>query len=184
MLSVGAGLYMQPMVVPPGMQSVHGAHMPHFSPMGVGMGMRMGFGMNMLDVNSGMKLMPFQGPQYPVVGTGPTVHLMPGSSLQPFAHPGQGLTMAAQRAPVLPVSGISPFKVPVAANVSGLAESTSVATLAPSSNAKDGLQSRPKNRVNGSVKSASNQVSDSRLHLNVLIVNGRVNPKCPVGDVY
>ncbi|KAJ8439260.1 hypothetical protein Cgig2_030195 [Carnegiea gigantea] len=160
MLSMGAGLYMQPMVVPPGMQSIHGAHMPHFSPMGVGMGMGMGLGMNMLDVNSGMKLMPFQGLQYPVIGAGPTLHVMPGSSLQPFAHPGQGLTMAAQRAPVLPVSGIPPLKVPMAANVSGVAGSTSAAMLAPYSNSKDGLQSIPKNSVNGSVNSASNQAKN------------------------
>lgn len=156
MLSMGAGLYMQPMVVSPGMQSIHGAHMPHFSPMGVGMG----FGMNMLDVNSGMKLMPFQGPQYPVIGAGPTLHVMPGSSLQPFAHPGQGLTMAVQRAPVLPVSGIPPLKVPMAANVSGVAGSTSAAMLAPYRNSKDGLQSIPKNSVNGSVNSTSNQAKN------------------------
>ncbi|KAH9608518.1 hypothetical protein KSS87_015028 [Heliosperma pusillum] len=120
MFSMGAGLYMQPMMVPPGMQPLHGAQMPHFSPMGLGMAMGMGFGMNM----------PFQTSPYPVPGP---FHGMPGSSLQPFAHPGQGLQMSMQRAPVHPLPGAPPMNTAMGLNASSVGASN----LVSPSNAKD-----------------------------------------------
>ncbi|XP_074321040.1 transcription factor PIF3-like isoform X2 [Silene latifolia] len=123
MFSMGAGLYMQPMMVPPGLQPIHGAQMPHFSPMGLGMGMGMGFGMNM----------PFQTPPYPVPGP---FHGIPGSSLQPFAHPGQGLQMSMQRAPVHPIPGVPPMNITMGLNTSAVGGSSG-ANLVPPSSAKD-----------------------------------------------
>ncbi|XWS42273.1 hypothetical protein CRYUN_Cryun16bG0000800 [Craigia yunnanensis] len=50
-MSMAAGLYMPPMMLPTGMQHIHAAHMAYFSPMGVGMGM--GFEMPLPDMNAG-----------------------------------------------------------------------------------------------------------------------------------
>ncbi|XP_021847529.2 transcription factor PIF3 isoform X1 [Spinacia oleracea] len=130
-LSMGAGLFMHPMMLPPGMLPIHGAHMPHFSPMGLGMGMGMGmgFGMNMVNMNTGTKMVPYQGSHYPIPGTGPMFHGMPGSNLQTFPHPGQALPMSLQQqASIVPasISG-SHLKMPMGLNVSG------VSHLAPSS---------------------------------------------------
>ena len=106
MLSMGTGIYMQPVMLPPGIQPIQGSHMPHFSPIGIGMGMGMGFGFNMLDMNSGMKMMPFQGPHFPIPSAGPAFHGMPSSSLQTYGHPGQGLPMPIHRPPLIPASAL------------------------------------------------------------------------------
>ncbi|PSS18982.1 Transcription factor like [Actinidia chinensis var. chinensis] len=52
-MSMGAGLYIPPMMLPLGMQHVHAAHMAHFSPMAVDMGIGVGLGMDMMDLNGG-----------------------------------------------------------------------------------------------------------------------------------
>ncbi|XP_057502096.1 transcription factor PIF3-like isoform X2 [Actinidia eriantha] len=48
-MSMGAGLYIPPMMLPLGMQHVQAAHMAHFSPIAVDVGL----GMGMMDVNGG-----------------------------------------------------------------------------------------------------------------------------------
>ena len=156
-MSMGAGMYMQPMMLPPGMQPIHGAHMPHFSPMGMGMGMGMGFGMNMLNMNNGTKMVPFQGPQYPLPGTGPSFQGMPGSNLQAFVHPGQGSPMSMQQAPVItaPMSGSH-----LRSNASGICDSSNTPHLAPSSTKKDANPQMisSSNNNNSAVNQATNQV--------------------------
>ena len=52
-MSMGAGLYIPPNMLPLGMQHVHAAYMTHFSPMAVYMGMGMGLGMWLMDMNGG-----------------------------------------------------------------------------------------------------------------------------------
>ncbi|XP_057539702.1 transcription factor PIF3-like isoform X2 [Amaranthus tricolor] len=138
-LSMGPGLYMQPMMFPPGMQPIHGAHMPHFSPMGLGMGMGMGFGMNMLNMNSGARMVPFLGPHYPIPGTRPPFHGMPGNFM----------------------------KMPSGSNASGVAGTPNAPHLASSGCAKDAnLQLIPSgitsNNVSSSSNQATNQVSNER----------------------
>lgn len=158
---MGAGLYMQPMMLPPGMQPIHGAHMPHFSPMGLGMGMGMGFGMNMLNMNNGPKMLPFQGPHYPVPGTG--FQGMPGSNLPAFPHPGQVLPMSMQQAPIIPapISG-SFLNMPIGLPASGVAGPSSAPQLAPPGSKKDanphGLSSMASNNVKSSLNPATIQV--------------------------
>ncbi|OIV91066.1 hypothetical protein TanjilG_17026 [Lupinus angustifolius] len=58
MMSTGAGLYMHPMMIPPGMQHMHVPNTASFSPIGVGMQMRMGYGMGMPDMNGGSSRFP------------------------------------------------------------------------------------------------------------------------------
>ncbi|KAL9251089.1 Transcription factor PHYTOCHROME INTERACTING FACTOR-LIKE 15-like protein [Drosera capensis] len=139
MMSMGAGMYMPQMMLPGGMQHMHGAHMQPFSPMTVGMGMGMGYGMNMLGMNGGvMPMPPVQGMHYPVPGTmvpgSEGFHGMAGSSLQAYGHPSQGLPMTMPRMPPLfPMSGGPHLRLPMGPNVSGMigslgASHTAVAT--------------------------------------------------------
>ncbi|GAB4855682.1 ATP-dependent DNA helicase pif3 [Ancistrocladus abbreviatus] len=143
-LSMGAGLYMPPMMFPTGMQRMPGTHMPHFSPMGVGMGMGMGFGMNMLDMNGGMMQMPpIQGSHYPVPFppiSASNFHAMGGSSLQAFGHPGPGLPMSMLRAPLLQPAGSASLKLPLGQNGLGMVGSSGISYSAPSTSSKDGVQ--------------------------------------------
>ncbi|XWS64396.1 hypothetical protein CRYUN_Cryun05aG0001000 [Craigia yunnanensis] len=118
-MSMGAGLYMPPMMLPTGMLQMHAAHMAHFSPMGVGMGLYMGSGMPLPDMNAGSSTCPMvQVPPIPGVpfsgpGPGPGPHMsgltalhgMAGSNLHLFGLPGQGLPMSMPRGPLIPISG-------------------------------------------------------------------------------
>ncbi|XP_074304225.1 transcription factor PIF3-like isoform X2 [Silene latifolia] len=136
MMSMGAGLCMQPMMLPPGMQPIHSAQMPHFSPVGLGMGMGMGFGMN-----------PFQGPHYLVPGAAAPFHGMQGPGLQPFAHPGHGLQMSMQQSPSHPIPD-SPLKRTVG--------TLGTSNLVPTSAVKDsGPQVRP--TIQAATDQAGNQ---------------------------
>ncbi|TXG48948.1 hypothetical protein EZV62_024823 [Acer yangbiense] len=119
-MSMGAGLYMPPMMFPSGMQRMHAAHMAHFPPMGIGMGMGIGFGMGMPDMNggsSGCHMVPvpqmhgahFPGP--PVSGPA-ALHGMAGSNFQLFGIPGQGLPISMPHAPLVPLSGGPIMKSP------------------------------------------------------------------------
>ncbi|KAK7269487.1 hypothetical protein RIF29_22217 [Crotalaria pallida] len=120
MMSMGAGLYMHPMMIPAGMQHMHAPHMAPFSPLGVGMqmGMGMGYGMAMPDMNGGSSRFPMihmpqmQGTHMPVAHvSGPTaLHGMARSNPQGFGLPGQGqgLPMPMSRPPAYPFSG-GPF---------------------------------------------------------------------------
>ncbi|XP_027363600.1 transcription factor PIF3-like [Abrus precatorius] len=114
-MSMGAGLYMPPMMLPAGMQHMHAPHMVPFSPMGVGMhmGFGMGYGMGMPDMSGGSSRFPMiqmpqmQGTHIPVAHmSGPTaLHGMARSSSSGFGLPGQGHPMPMPRAPTFPFSG-------------------------------------------------------------------------------
>ena len=136
--------------------------MPHFSPMGLGMGVAMGYGMNMLNMGGGAKMAPFQGLHYPIPGTGPTFPGMPGSSLQAFPHPGQGLPMSMQQPPVIPPRMVQSL-MPMGPNASGVAETTNAPLVTSSSGKKDAnpqaiLSSVASNVVNSSLNLEINQV--------------------------
>ncbi|RDX60539.1 Transcription factor PIF3, partial [Mucuna pruriens] len=114
-MSMGAGLYMPPMMLPAGMQHMHAPHMAPFSPMGVGMhmGFGMGYGMGMPDMNGGSSRFPMiqvpqmQGTHIPVANmSGPTaLHGMARPNTPGFGLPGQGHPMPTPQVPVFPFSG-------------------------------------------------------------------------------
>ncbi|KAL2600440.1 hypothetical protein GLYMA_10G142600v4 [Glycine max] len=114
-MSMGAGLYMPPMMLPAGMQHMHAPHMAPFSPMGVGMhmGYGMGYGMGMPDMNGGSSRFPMiqvpqmQGTHIPVAHmSGSTAfHGMARANPPGFGLPGQGHPMPMPRAPMFPFSG-------------------------------------------------------------------------------
>ncbi|MED6210232.1 ATP-dependent DNA helicase pif3 [Stylosanthes scabra] len=95
MMSMGAGLYMHPMMLPHGMQHMHAPHLAPFSPMAYGMqmGLGMGYGMAMPDMNGVSSQFPMiqvpqmQGTHLPVAHmSGPTA--MVRSNPQGFGLPG------------------------------------------------------------------------------------------------
>lgn len=102
-MSMGAGLYMPPMMLPAGMQHMPAPHMAPFSPMGVGMhmGYGMGYGMGMPDMNGGSSRFPMiqvpqmQGTHIPVAHmSGSTAfHGMARANPPGFGLPGQGHPM-------------------------------------------------------------------------------------------
>lgn len=128
-MSMGAGLYMPPMMLPTGMQHMSTPHMAHFSPMGLGMGMGMGFGMGMPDVNGGttgypvIQVPPVQGAHLP----GPPIsghtafHGMAGSNLQMFGLSSQVIPMSMPRAPIIFPSGGPLMKSAMGLNTCGVA---------------------------------------------------------------
>lgn len=127
LMSMGAGFCVPPMMFPTGMQHMHGAQMPHFSPMslGMGMGMGMGFGMGMLEMNgrsSGYPIFPMpsvQGGHFPSPPI-PASTAYPGiavSNRHTFAHPGQGLPMSIPRASLGPLAGQSSTGAAVPLNI-------------------------------------------------------------------
>lgn len=110
-MSMGAGLFMPPMMFPGGMQPMNAPHI--YSPMGVGMGM--GFGIGIPDMNGGSPGYPIvqvphiQGTHFPSPSIpGQTVmHGMAGSNFQVLGIPSQGLPMPMPmpRGPIPPFSG-------------------------------------------------------------------------------
>uniref|UniRef100_A0A5B6ZQA7 Putative transcription factor PIF3-like isoform X1 n=1 Tax=Davidia involucrata TaxID=16924 RepID=A0A5B6ZQA7_DAVIN len=172
-MSMGAGLYMPPMMFPTGMQHMHAAHMRHFLPMGVGMGMGMGFGMGMLDMNGGspgcpmMQVPPMQGAHFPAPPIpGPTgFQGMAGSNLQVFGHPGQGLPcqgipMSVPRAPLVPLSGGPPVNSTMGLNASRMTVPAEVLNSASTSGSKDLIQNTTSQMMpNADASSSMNQTS-------------------------
>ncbi|ONK63029.1 uncharacterized protein A4U43_C07F10660 [Asparagus officinalis] len=166
MMSMGSGLCMPPMMLPPGMQHIRAPTMTHFSPMGVGMGMGMGlsYGMGMLDMNSSPNcpLIPVPSmhtSQFPCTSVG-----IPGSAgLQLFGIPGhgQGLPVPLPRAPLF-----NPLSVPRAKGnsvneVPGMiANPLQVSDSGPSSMCKDQAQRETsKSESQANLVQISNQAS-------------------------
>ncbi|GLT30442.1 hypothetical protein SLA2020_052410 [Shorea laevis] len=126
-MSMGAGLYMPQMMLPTGLQHMHVAHMAHYSPMGVGMGMAIGYGMGLPDMNGGSSACPL-------------VQGMAGSNLQPFGLPGQGLPMSMACAPLIPISGGPPLKPGMGLNSSGMPGPLDNLDSTMASSSKDPMQ--------------------------------------------
>lgn len=142
MMSMGAGLYMPPMMLPAGMQHMHAPHMAAFSPLGVGMhmGLGMGYGMGIPDMNGGSSRFPMiqvpqmQGAHIPVAHmSGPSaIHGMARSNPQGFGLQGQGISMPMPRAPVFPFSG-GPIMNSSATGTSAYGSAGPVETVNPAS---------------------------------------------------
>ncbi|KAH7666519.1 Myc-type basic helix-loop-helix (bHLH) domain-containing protein [Dioscorea alata] len=131
-MSMGAGLCMPPMMMPPGMQHLRAA--PMYSPMGLGMsmgmGMGMGYGMGMFDMNGSPSLRGLPG--------GP-------ASLQMFGIPGQGLPIPTPQLPQYTPYSTLPIRPDPMGERSGVVTGTTspvsaalpVVETAPSSSSKD-----------------------------------------------
>ncbi|KAK6242899.1 hypothetical protein QUC31_009308 [Theobroma cacao] len=162
-MSMGAGLYMPPMMLPTGMQHMHAAHMAHFSPMGVGLGMGMGFGMPLPDMNAGSSARPMvQVPPIhgaPFSGPGPTaLQGMAGSNLQLFGLPGQGLPMSMPHTPLIPISGGHLMKPAMGLSACGLVGPMDNMGSATASSSKDPVQNiNSQVAQNTNVNSSMNQ---------------------------
>ncbi|KAF3454748.1 hypothetical protein FNV43_RR05196 [Rhamnella rubrinervis] len=209
-MSMGAGLYMPPMMLPTGMQHMHAPHMAHFSPMGVGMGMglSMGFGMGMPDMNGAssgypmIQVPPMQGAHFP----GPPMsghtafHGMTGSNLQVFGLHGQGLPMPMQRPPLVPMTG-GPFVKstmgPNACGTCGTGGSMENVVSAPPSTSKDPVQNMSSQVMqNTGASSSMNQTPNQcqatnegfeqsalvKKNVQVPEVNGSKTPGCAEGN--
>ncbi|KAM1691491.1 hypothetical protein ACFXTN_030278 [Malus domestica] len=171
-MSMGAGMYMPPMMLSPGMQHMHGPRMAHFSPMGVGMGMGlgMGFGMGMPDMNGAsssypiLQVPPMQGAHFP--GSHMAGHNafngMMGSNLQMFGLPSQGVPMQMQRAPLAPSSGGPLVKSSAGPNAGSSGGPVENVESAPVSGSKDWVQNMnsqvmQNNNANSSINPTSSQ---------------------------
>ena len=108
-MSMGAGLFMPPMMFPGGMPPMSAPHI--YSPMGVGIGM--GYGIAMPDMNGGspgypMAQMPhLQGTHFPSpsIPAQTVMHGMPGSNFHVLGLPGQGLPVSMPHGPIAPFPG-------------------------------------------------------------------------------
>ncbi|KAF5463598.1 hypothetical protein F2P56_013760 [Juglans regia] len=149
-MSMGAGLYMPPMMLPTGMQQMSAPHMAHFSPMGLGMGMGMGmsFGMGMPDMNGGssgypmIQVPPVQGAHLPVppISGRTAFHAMAGSNLPMFGLPSQGIPMSMSCAPIIPLSGGPLMKSAAGPNACGVVGPMENVDSALASTSKDPIQ--------------------------------------------
>ncbi|XP_021620740.1 transcription factor PIF3 isoform X2 [Manihot esculenta] len=169
-MSMGAGLYMPSMMLPPGMPHMQAAHMAQFSPVGIGMGMGMGmgFGMGMPDMiggSSGCSMIPvppmhgacFRGPSI----SGPSaLHGMGASNLPIFALSAQGHPMSYPCAPLLPISGGPLLKTSIGLNVGGVAGPLDNLDSAPGCFSKDSIQNISSQAIkNCGANSSMNQTS-------------------------
>lgn len=172
-MSMGAGLYMPQMMLPPGMQHMHAPRMAHFTHMGVGMGMGlgMGFGMGMPDINGGsssypmLQVPPMQGALFPgsPMSGNMAFNGMIGSNLQMFGLPGQGVPMPMQRAPLVPLSGGPFMKSAVGLNACGAGGPVENVESTPASGSKDSVQNMnsqvmQNTNANNSMNQTSTQV--------------------------
>lgn len=185
-MSMGAGFCVPPMMFPTGVQHMHGAQMPHFSPMslGMGMGMGMGFGMGMLEMNgrsSGYPIYPMpsvQGGHFPSPPI-PTSTAYPGiavSNRHAFAHPGQGLPMSIPRASLGPLAGQSATGAAVPLNVARAGVPVEIRSAPPVLDTKNPVHknsqmvnnaepSRPQNQTCSQVQT-TNEVLDKSAQKN------------------
>uniref|UniRef100_A0A6M2ETR0 BHLH domain-containing protein n=1 Tax=Populus davidiana TaxID=266767 RepID=A0A6M2ETR0_9ROSI len=165
-MSMGAGMYMPSMMLPPGMPHMHAAHMGQFLPMGVGMGM--GFRMGMPDMNGGYSgcpmyhVPPMHGAHFPGSPmSGPSaLHGMGGPGLQMFGLSGQGLPMSFPRAPLMPMSGGPPPKTNREPNDCGVVGPMDNLDSATASSSKDAIQNTNSQVMQNNVANRSmNQTS-------------------------
>ncbi|KAL5068898.1 hypothetical protein RYX36_019785 [Vicia faba] len=165
MMSMGAGLYMPQMMLPPGMQHMHAPHMAAFSPMSIGMhmGLGMGYGMGIPDMNGGPSRFPMmpqmQGTHIPMSGPS-AIHGMARSNPQGFGLPGQGISMPMPRAPVFPFSGgpvlNSSAPGPSAYGSTGPVETVSPASVSGSKDPMRNVDSQIKQSIDG--RDPTNQI--------------------------
>ncbi|GAV72297.1 HLH domain-containing protein [Cephalotus follicularis] len=163
-MSMGAGLYMPPMMLPTGMQHMHPVHMAHFSPMGIGMGMSMRMGMP--DMNGGssgcpmVQVPPMHGAHFPgpPMSVPAALHGMAGSNLQMFGLPSQGFPMPIPHTPMIPFGG-GPIMKSMGINAFGVVGPSENLDSARVSNLKDPLQNIDSQVMQNTSNSSMNQTS-------------------------
>ncbi|XP_030459492.2 transcription factor PIF3-like isoform X4 [Syzygium oleosum] len=189
MMSMGAGLYMPPMMLPTGM---HPAQMPHFSPFGVGMGSAIGFGMGMVDMNghsSGrpvVQVPPMQGPHFP----GPLMSAgMAGANLQMLDFPGQGIPLPMPRTPLVPFPGGPVMKPAVGLGAYGIPTSMENPDSTVASRSKEAPQNINMEALQNSAsiclknQSSSQQSAVAQSSCQTLDVNGSMAIESTGNDV-
>ncbi|KAL5717171.1 ATP-dependent DNA helicase pif3 [Ranunculus cassubicifolius] len=158
-MSMGSGMFMPPMMVPPNaMQHLNAPHLQPFSQMNAGMGMGMGFGMGMVDM---LQVPPLHGGQFPYspIAAHSSVPMMGGISHQMFGHPGQGMHMSMPCAPFIPHSAgpsTHPTLLPV---VSGVATCTEIPNLTMPSSSNQPIENVNFELPNRNAECPQNQTS-------------------------
>lgn len=172
-MSMGAGLCMPPVMFPSGIQHMHPAHVPHFSPMGMsmsmrlGMGMGMGFGTSMLDMNGGASprcpIFPvptMQGTQFSHPTSGPiNFPRIPGLNFPVYGFPSQGLHNSAPRVPLVPLNR-PPIDSAVDLSNSRLVKHNEVQSPSPNLNSED-PSTHNNSRIIGNAEASSSRNHDS-----------------------
>lgn len=192
-MSMGAGLYMPPMMLPTGMQHMHAAHMARYSPIGVGMGMAMGYGLGLPDMNGGssacpmVHLPPIHGAPFPgqqISGLS-ALQGMAGSNLQSLALLGQGLPMSIPCAPtpLIPMPGGPLLRSTMGLSSSGIEGPLDNMDSSITSTSKDPMQNINPQAIQitgagSSMNQTLSQVSASSVSLN----NAQKKIICPWGD--
>ncbi|KAL3030219.1 hypothetical protein AAZX31_03G207800 [Glycine max] len=157
-MSMGSGLYVPAMMLPPGMQHMHAPHMGPFSPIGVGMQMRLGMGMldaNVIESSRFIQVPQMQGTQLPITHTpgSSVLHGMARPNAQVFGHhPSQVHPMPMPHAPIFSFPG-EPFINP--SSTLGLMETVDKASSA--FGLKDQIPQLVQNTNNGC--NSTNQMS-------------------------
>ncbi|MED6168545.1 ATP-dependent DNA helicase pif3 [Stylosanthes scabra] len=183
-MSMGAGLYMSPMMLPAGMQHMH-PQMASFSPIGVGMqmGLGMGYGMGMPDMNSGSSRFPMvQVPQ--MQGThvpGPSaLQGMARSNPQVFGVPGQGLPIPSMpRAPPMYSYPLEPLAnsstLQPSPNANGTAGLMETVNPASASNQKDPIMPNVNSQIVHNTNGC-NSTSQTAKQCEAAAAGGRIEP--------
>ncbi|MBA0771003.1 hypothetical protein Gotri_019538 [Gossypium trilobum] len=169
-MSMRAGLYVPPMMLPTGMQHMHATQMAYFSSMGFGMGLGMGFGMPFPETNTVASAFPMvQVPPVcgaPFSGSGPHLsgstafHEMPGANLPLYGLHGQGLPMSMPGAPLFPIPGGHLMKSAIGLSACGLGDPMDNMDSATASSSKDLIQNiNSQVAQNTNINSSMNQTS-------------------------
>ncbi|MBA0654476.1 hypothetical protein Goklo_021478 [Gossypium klotzschianum] len=169
-MSMRAGLYVPPMMLPTGMQHMHATQMAYFSSMGFGMGLGMGFGMPFPEMNTVASAFPMvQVPPVcgaPFSGPGPHLsgstafHEMPGGNLPLYGLHGQGLPMSMPGAPLFPIPGGHLMKSAIGLSACGLGGPMDSMDSTTASSSKDPIQNiNSLVAQNTNINSSMNQTS-------------------------
>ncbi|MBA0742559.1 hypothetical protein Gogos_015607 [Gossypium gossypioides] len=169
-MSMRAGLYVPPMMLPTGMQHMHATQMAYFSSMGFGMGLGMGFGMPFPETNTVASAFPMvQMPPVcgaPFSGSAPHLsgstafHEMPGANLPLYGLHGQGLPMSMPGAPLFPTPGGHLMKSAIGLSACGLGGPMDNMDSATASSSKDPIQNiNSQVAQNTNINSSMNQTS-------------------------
>ncbi|XP_030529529.2 transcription factor PIF3-like isoform X2 [Rhodamnia argentea] len=189
MMSMGAGMYMPPVMVPTGL---HPAQMPLYPPFGIGMGSAIGFGMGMVDMNSRssgrpvVQVPPLQGPHFPspLMSAG-----MTGANLQMFGFPGQGIPLPMPRTPLVPFPGEPVMKPAVGLGAYGMPSSMENPDSAVASTSKEAPQNINKEALQNTAsiclknQSSSQQPALAQSSCHISDVNGSMAIESTGNDV-
>ena len=121
MMSMGSGLCIPPMLLPPAMQHLQLSQMAHFPHLGMGLG----YGMGVFDMNStgSIPMSPMPGAHFPcqmIPGAAPQGIGIPGvNSMQMFGVPGQSIPSSVSSVPPFTSLAGLPVRPNLAPQVSG-----------------------------------------------------------------